>query len=318
MRIFPLITLVCSIFLISCSEDDSSDDTPIVIDDQNTPSGRYAESIFDEIDITRAVQYGNATTLGGVNQDLELDFYEPSNDTEQSRPLLILAHGGSFISGTREDIEVICNFFARSGYAVASISYRLNDDPTQSFAEIHQVLDATHDMKASIRFFKLHPQEYRIDTNNIFIGGFSAGAVTALHTGYMQESDISRMPASSIIQDYLDDNGGIEGNSGSPGASTEIKGVFNYAGLLIESSIIDAGEPILYSVHSVDDEVVSFGQSEPNSFGISLDGSSIIHQETNREGILNELNTLRGLNHIQSFICPACYSAARTFIANSL
>ena len=48
-------------------------------------------------------------------------------DTENNRPLIILAHGGSFIAGVRANPSMVSlgEAFAKRGYVVASISYRL-------------------------------------------------------------------------------------------------------------------------------------------------------------------------------------------------
>ena len=50
-------------------------------------------------------------------------------------------------------------------------------------------------MKASVRFFTKDAattNTYKINPNKIFIGGYSAGAITALHYGYVNnESELT-------------------------------------------------------------------------------------------------------------------------------
>lgn len=54
---------------------------------------RYSEEIFDEVSVS-TVTYSDV-------HNLKLDIYQAEGDTVTNRPLLILAHGGSFISGIR-------------------------------------------------------------------------------------------------------------------------------------------------------------------------------------------------------------------------
>ena len=67
--------------------------------------------------------------------------------------LVVLAHGGSFISGDKSDLSETATFLAKAGYVVASINYRLLDvTPTQlAFKQV--VINAVADMKAAVRYF---------------------------------------------------------------------------------------------------------------------------------------------------------------------
>ena len=81
--------------------------------------GRYLEGVFSDVDVS-------TVTYSEVN-NLQLDIYQPLGDTENNRPLIILAHGGSFIAGVRTNPSMVSlgEAFAKRGYVVASISYRL-------------------------------------------------------------------------------------------------------------------------------------------------------------------------------------------------
>ncbi len=105
-----------------------------------------------------------------------MDFYEPEGDTETERPLLIWVHGGSFIGGDKTDFDMVTfsERFAKKGYACASINYRLGFFPIDSANAVKAVVRATQDLRAAIRYFykdKQTTNQYKIDTNNIFIGG---------------------------------------------------------------------------------------------------------------------------------------------------
>ncbi len=158
---------------------------------QKTSAQRYLDNVFEKIDSTPNVSYGSADDYLHKTQNLLFDFYEPHNDTVSKRPLLIYVHGGGFAGGTRKwpSIKLICEKMAMKGYAVASIDYRL--DPTfnifHSDTNRRAMTDAMHDLKASIRFFKLKQIKYKIDTSKMFVGGESAGAITAMMATYIDK-----------------------------------------------------------------------------------------------------------------------------------
>ena len=148
--------------------------------------GRYANDVFNDFVKTSNITFGQNATWTGGQYTLKLDFYEPEGDTETERPLLIWVHGGSFIGGSKTDPDMVAfsERFTKKGYACASIDYRIGFFPIDSANAVKAVVRATQDLKAAIRFFykdKQTANTYKIDTNKIFIGGSSAGAITALH-----------------------------------------------------------------------------------------------------------------------------------------
>ena len=54
-----------------------------------------------------------------------------------------------------------------------------------------KVLKAMHDVKAAIRYFRMmdetSPEVYKIDSERIFAGGVSAGAIAAVNAGYLDQ-----------------------------------------------------------------------------------------------------------------------------------
>jgi para-nitrobenzyl esterase len=114
-------------------------------------------------------------------------------------------------------------------------------------------------MKAAVRFFykdALTTNTYRIDTNQIFIGGTSAGAFIALNYAYLKQDTLSRTGADWAPAVYLA-LGGSEGASGNPGYSTKVKGVINLCGAIADTVWMMPGDPILVGVHGTDDATVA-------------------------------------------------------------
>lgn len=268
--------------------------------------GRYISEIFPDVNTLAGIQYGSNVqpAAGDPNaiQTLFLDVYEPENDTLEARPLIIFAFPGGFITGTRQDADVVilCERFAKRGYVTASIDYRLS--PTLLFNQNERflylsILKAVHDMKAAIRFFRQDADSanvYRIDTSKIFIAGISAGGVTSVHAAYL---DASELPA-SIAQDTAA-IGGIEGFSGTPGYSTDVLAAINLCGAIGDTTWMDNSPTPVISLHGTNDQIVPFGSTD-DFFGASfvVHGSGSMQQHADRNGLDSKLLTWQGADHV--------------------
>lgn len=273
---------------------------------------------------TNGIQYGNNTTVGGNNQDLFFDFFEPTGDVATARPLIILAFGGSFIGGARDDMHGLCNYYAARGYACATIDYRLYDGPffplPDSVVMTDEVIKALGDMKAAIRFFKedaATTNTYRVDPNYIIVGGISAGGIVAAHAGMLDSTD----NVESYILPLVTNNGGWEGSSSSNlQYDSEVMAVLNYSGALRRANYIDASDVPVFSVHDDNDGTVpyAFGYASIAGFPIiSMEGSYSIHQKAQAEGLTSELITYANSNgHVSYFNGNA--TATDTILQRSL
>ena len=264
--------------------------------------GRYANDVFNDFVKTSNITFGQNATWTGGQYTLKLDFYEPEGDTETERPLLIWVHGGSFIGGSKTDPDMVAfsERFTKKGYACASIDYRIGFFPIDSANAVKAVVRATQDLKAAIRFFykdKQTANTYKIDTNKIFIGGSSAGAITALHVAYLDDA--------CEIEDYLSQStiasmGGIEGTSGNPGYSSTIQGVINGCGALARYSWMEADDVPLCSFHGTADGVVTYNRGivNPGVPLMYLDGSRMLHERACAIGLEEYFYTYQGAGHV--------------------
>jgi hypothetical protein len=265
-------------------------------------TGRYASDVFANYTTSSDITYGQNTSYTGANTTLKLDVYQPTGDTETNRPLIIFVHGGSFIGGSKTDGDMVamCQRFAKKGYVTASIDYRLGFFPFDSANAVKAVVRATQDLRAAIRFFykdKQTTNTYKIDTTHIFIGGSSAGAITALHVGYL--NDVCE------ISDYLNQTtinqlGGLEGSSGNPGYSSTVHGILNGCGALARYSWLEAGNIPVASVHGTNDGTVKYnrGVVNPGVPLMYLDGSRMIHERACAVGVENQFYTFLGAPHV--------------------
>lgn len=297
MKIFNLVctlAVFCSPFQ-SVSAQDDCDGT------------RYRfTSAFESFQVTSDVVYGNAINSTGLNQNLLVDIYEPEGDLSENRPLIILAHGGFFIAGENDNPDVLplCQDLTRMGYVVASITYRLGIDNFFDIpnALVRSVWRGYHDGKAAVRYFRKTEAEednpWGIDPNRIMIGGVSAGAFLGLHLAYVDE--VSEIPE-QVDQTAPGMSGGLEGESGNPGYSSEVLGVINVAGALKTVDYISPGDEPLVSVHGTVDGTVPFGSGVITLSGIpvtEVDGSSIIHATAEENGVSSCFTILEGADHV--------------------
>ncbi|MBS1594831.1 MAG: T9SS type A sorting domain-containing protein [Bacteroidetes bacterium] len=223
-------------------------------------NGRYRDKIFG-VSTNVQQQYGSAPKYDGSNQDLYMDIFQPSGDNFARRPLIILAFGGSFTSGVRQspDILQLCNDFAKRGFVTATIDYRIGKENGDDTSMYKAVLRGIQDMNGAIRYFYKDVytnNHYRIDTNQIYIGGTSAGAFIGLNKAYQNLNVYSR----PVPQDFLLAFGAVGGPDGTnnPGYNSNVKGVIDLCGAVFDTIWMQPGGPILVGVHGTADNTVSF------------------------------------------------------------
>lgn len=288
--------------------------------------GRYRDKIFPLVDVQTDIPYGQNFTYAGVDQELLLDVYKPSGDSENSRPVVIMAHGGYFLGGNKGDDSVapICTDLAKMGYVTASISYRLGvpvvmplDGP---FMEA--ILRAVQDMRAAIRFFRKSVEEngnpYGINPDEIYVGGVSAGGFIALHLAYLDEGEI---PA-NINTSNPGLGGGIEGNSGNAGYSSEVKAILSIAGAIGDKEWIEEGNLPAFLAHGSEDTVVPFASDTLNLFGLfdiaEVDGSSSIAARLEDLDINHCFEIYWGQDHVPQQNLELYFDTTLSIVSNFL
>ncbi|MEL6863284.1 MAG: T9SS type A sorting domain-containing protein [Bacteroidota bacterium] len=205
---------------------------------------RYLDPIFD-VKVTEDVIYGeNFEVLTGapILIDLLMDVYEPMDDTEAARPLVIMAHAGSFLPkglntlpfGSKRDSANIemCREFAKRGYVCASINYRLGWNPLaptqvdRAKSIIQATFRAAQDQATAIRFFDRDSQEdnnFRADAGKVIVAGNNSGGYTSLTVGYLNR------PEEFQLFKFLDDDGvpfvqeSVEGNLDGTGGNPALQ-----------------------------------------------------------------------------------------------
>lgn len=198
--------------------------------------GRYRDFVFARANVQPDVAYGQAVNrFTQQTETLELDLYTPRGDTATARAAIVLVHGGGFVGGDKgsQQWRTLGDDFARRGYVAISINYRLV--PSGS-ATPQAITDASHDMKAAVRWLRRNASTLRLDPQRIGCLGGSAGAITCAETAYVPG----------------------EGSSGNPGFSSEVGAVIDLWGLLADLTQLEAGEAPVQIIHGTDDPTVLY------------------------------------------------------------
>ena len=268
-------------------------------------NGRYQTEIFTSV-TTTTVNYSDVYLNSGFH---EMDIYTPDGDTETNRPLILYMHGGSFYAGTKSMTDCIdfCTSMAKRGYVTASLNYRLANMISfiaSNETQYETVLKAVSDVKSAIRYFRkdfANGDTYGIDPNTIFIGGYSAGAVIAIHLAYIDAT--SDLPTSPInvqsIVNTLSPTYGLEGDAGNYGFSSSVNGVISFAGGINDVNWIDANDEPLVSIQGTSDLTVNYncGPGMNNPLILTLCGSGEMHPQADNVGVLNDHLSFSGTDH---------------------
>lgn len=119
----------------------------------------------------------------GPNERNDLDLFLPKDDGKGLRPAVIVIHGGAWRSGSKRDLRMLAEFFARRGYVAAAINYRLA--PKWSYPA---QLD---DCQRAVRWLRKRAKEFRVDPKRFGAAGASAGGHLSLLLGVRETRDDS-------------------------------------------------------------------------------------------------------------------------------
>lgn len=235
---------------------------------------RYFDEIFTDVAVTHDVLYRQTTDYQGNPIDLRLDFYEPVGDPVAERPAIVFMHGGWFAFGSKDGMDVVAEIYARRGFVVFAIDYRLDpDNGWDTFSSIDQamgdpvfidsVLDAFHDARAAVKHIRDNAGSYRVDPDVIVGAGHSAGATLALLLAYLP---INNNDPSSPDHEY------------------HVAAAMPWSGAMMDW-LIGPNEPPTHMAHGTADGTI------PYSHGLSICNSIIAN------GVVCDLQTLEGVGH---------------------
>jgi len=182
--------------------------------------------------------------------------------------------------------------------------------------------EAAQDGRAAMRYMDANRNNYKIDSSNYFIGGTSAGSITALHVAYWDQQE-----ADAFCQSCTGQTGLLDTSGNSLAHNYQFKGIIdNCGGISKDSAMLNNGNISMISFHDEGDCVV------PNQYGqvIScacqsfyfVSGSSTMHSFLSANGICTSMNLVPlSINHcsypqyelvnrascfIRSVMCDSC------------
>ena len=215
----------------------------------------YAVGETKDIVYGRVIRSHSADRSG---EDLTLDLYRPLNDRGDSRPLLMVFHGGAFQRGDKRDSSIVewCRHFASLGYVVSSVNYRLgyqrNVEDTD--AALYRSLKDAH---AAVRFL-LKRDSLLIHSERIFAAGTDAGAITALNLAFMRDENLPE-----IIHDETDEGDSVQVARPTLLRGFDIRAVANLWGAVPDSALLYNAKIPVISFQSRNDPTVPFGAGFP-------------------------------------------------------
>lgn len=290
---------------------------------------RYHNLIFNDSIVSNLTYGWNIKTNNQVDS-LKLDIYLPKGDIETSRPVIILAHGGNFIGGSKTGADVVplCKNLCQMGYVTVSINYRLGftnfpfPGPDSTDAA-ETVMRAVHDGRAAVRYLRKtfeNGNPYGIDTSLIFFGGVSAGGILASHLGYLDDMSEWLTYIDTVNQPGL--SGSLWGNSGNPGYRSDVFGIINICGALGDSAWMHSGDAPLLSFHGDVDNTVPNGSALIYLLGayplLQVDGSESMAARANQMGIINCYEKWEGRDHTPQVSNATYYDSMLVITRNFL
>ncbi len=243
-------------------------------------------------------------------EELKLDLIQPLDDAIKTpRPLLIFMHGGSFQNGirNREDILQYCKEWAKRGYVVATISYRLTlngksfhcDLPVDD--KINTFKNAVLDLHHATQFLLERKKEFNIDPSLIIVSGNSAGAEAILQGVFFRKDQ--------LIEDLLPKN-------------FSYAAAISHAGAMTDTNLINTKTIIpLALLHGTCDQWVPYAtayhhyceESTPGALLLhgalsikkrmdNLDGSFFLYSECGADHGVNKTSLISQLDNVVDFI----------------
>lgn len=264
IHVGSLLALAASL-VVGCGAP--SPKAPSQLTDEST---RYLDTVFTATTRQAGVPYGASVSFGeSAPSPRMLDIFTPKDDTATSRPALVWIHGGGFVSGTRTDGQIprLAQSMALRGYVSVSISYRLRRPAAFSADPFSGIRDAVHDARAAVRWVRANSVQLGVDPQRIAVVGSSAGAITGLYAAY--------------------DDVWVEGQSGTPGVSSDVRAVVDFWGSLpgAADTIMESGEPPLLIFHGTEDTTVPYAEAQQ------------LVARAGQVGVFQRLVTLQGQGH---------------------
>jgi len=217
----------------------------------------------------------------GDSYQTTADLYRPVS--EDLCPVVIMIHGGAWISGDKWQVADHAKQMARKGFVVMAINYRLSPK--------HKWPAHLDDCFAALRWISEHANEWEGDVNRVGTWGYSAGAQLALLTALNTRNDLPKVRAVvaggapcdlTFIPENTKALASVLG-----GSRAEFPDRYRDASPI---SFISPDAPPVYFFHGDDD------------FLVPLSNSIQMHESLLAKGINTVHRTVTGKGHLIAFL----------------
>ena len=249
------------------------------------------------------VVYGSNKDWQGNTTQLDMDIYFPAGMVAGKNILWLCKSMQVVLRRQKEGIATQCQVLADSGFIAVTINYRLGwNHGTNCSGDTASLRLATYrafqDANAALRFLVSKADEYSIDTSWIFVGGISAGAVTALNISYLTDEIMQEISPETVAQ-----LGGLHNASNTLTNTYTIKGISSIAGALSDSTLISrtANFPTIFFQGDADEVIpVNIGTYLYCPNYNELFGSLCLYRRLTANGQLAVAHILHGSGHENS------------------
>jgi pimeloyl-ACP methyl ester carboxylesterase len=216
--------------------------------------GNHLTEQFNNHDIVDTVYATNRVLFNGLSTNLSLRIWNAQDNPCTKKPLIVFLHGGGFIQGDNQLMDSLCRAFSACGFLAASVQYRLGWFGEQycsadSAEAIRAWYRAVADCREAIFFLKNQHAWLGIDTNLVFLSGWSAGGYIAAGTAFLDQAQEKPFQCDSLPPlewppgnlQFRADLGGMP----DPLRSLDIKGIITFSSsMLFPSLLVDQLLPI--------------------------------------------------------------------------
>ena len=184
----------------------------------------------------------------------------------------------------------LSNSAAKRGYVAISANYRLGLNIVSTYSGERAVYRGVQDASALVRYLREYHEELRIDPDNIFIWGSSAGSFIGLHLAY---SDDSERPESTYGGGNDPDLSCIDCEGNNYNHSSKPNALVSCWGAIGDLDWINSDDNIpTIMFHGTSDLVVPYDYGLPFTINIALPvvyGSSQIYNRLSSLNIESEI-----------------------------
>jgi len=226
-----------------------------------------------------------------------LDLYLPQNPGGPT-PVVVMFHGGGWVSGTRESRNLRFLPYLEMGWAVVNVSYRL--------VQVSRAPAAVEDGLCAMQWIARNAQQFNFDLTRIVTTGDSAGGHLALTSGMVpEESGLGREC--------------VAGSFTGPAAirSVDVAAIVNWYGITDVADLVEGPNTKGYAVQwlgSLPDRMEVAERVSPLTYAsgdlpliltIHGDADPIVpyqhavrlHRQLDAAGVPNRLHTVAGGGH---------------------